>query len=165
MTLPLPTGAPDNLGAAFAHINNVTAPTVLDLKVMVLVEAAGQTLYEKSAEGSDHPGVKALLVANGVEEMKHAHRVSAAIKYLSGEDFPPPDAASNPYLTGHIPVAALTPEGLRKTAEAEFAGDKLYEGWAASMANEDAAALMRLNGAEESEHGDRLMQAAALLEG
>lgn len=164
MAMPLPEGAPVSLGEAFARINSVTAPTVLDLKVMVLVEAAGQTLYEASAEGSDHPEVKRLLIANGHEEMKHARRVSEAIKLISGEDFAPPAAADNPYLQGDFPRAKLTPEGLRGTAQAEFAGEELYGKWADSMDNEGAAALFRLNGKEETEHGDRLMQAAALLE-
>lgn len=164
MMRAIPDGAPDNLGAAFAHINAVTAPTIMDLKVMVLVEAAGQTLYDISAEGTDHAGVKALLIENGVEEMRHARRVSDAIKLLSGEDFPAPAKEDNPYLTGHIPRATLTPEGLRKTAATEFAGDQLYAGWAATLSHEGAADLLRQNGLEESDHGNRLMQAAALLE-
>jgi rubrerythrin len=161
--VPIPSGAPQTLRDAFAHINAVTAPTLTDLKVMVLVEAAGQTLYEVSAEGTSHEGVKALLIANGREEMKHAGRMSAAIKAISGEDFPPPLAADNPYLVDEIPRAELSVDGLTKTAQAEFAGEALYAGWATSMANAEAAELMRLNGKEEADHGNRLMEAAALL--
>lgn len=165
MTVSLPEGAPATLGEAFARINSVTAPTITDLKVMVLVEAAGQTLYEKTAEGADHPRVKELLIENGHEEMKHARRAADVIKLLSGEDFPAPAAANNPYLAGHIPVAAITPEGLRKTADSEFAGEKLYESWAASIDHAEAAELLRANGREETDHGNRLLEAAALLEG
>jgi len=53
---------------------------------------------------------------------------------------------------------------LRKTAEAEFAGDRLYTTWADNMSNPEAAALLRLNAGEESDHGYRLLKAAALLE-
>ena len=159
----IPDGAPQTLGEAFAHISAVETPSLTDLKVMVLVEAAGQTLYEVSAQGTEHPGVKALLIANGHEEMKHAHRVSAAIKAISGEDYAPPAAADNPYLTGDIPRATITVEDLKKTAEAEFGGDALYARWAANMDNEEAAALLLLNGGEESDHGNRLLEAAALL--
>ena len=67
---PIPNGAPQSLGEAFAHINALSVPSVDDLKVMVLIEAAGQPLYEASAEGSDHEEVKALLIENGHEEMK-----------------------------------------------------------------------------------------------
>jgi rubrerythrin len=165
MMITLPDDAPKTLGEAFARINSVTAPTITDLKVMVLVEAAGQTLYEKSAEGATDPRVKALLIENGHEEMNHARRAAEVVKLLTGEEFPAPDAADNPYLTGHIPVAALTPEGLRKTAESEFAGDKLYESWAAHIDHPAAAELLRANGREETDHGNRLLEAAALLEG
>lgn len=165
MPIALPEGAPATLGEAFARINSVTAPTVTDIKVMVLVEAAGQTLYEKSAEGADHPRVKELLIENGHEEMKHARRAAEVVKLLTGEDFPAPAAADNPYLTGHIPVAAITPEGLRKTAESEFAGEKLYENWAMNIGNAAAADLLLANGREETDHGNRLLEAAALLEG
>ncbi len=165
MTVQLPADAPATLGEAFARINSVTAPTITDLKVMVLVEAAGQTLYEKSAEGAADPRVKALLIENGHEEMKHAGRAAEVIQLLTGEAFPAPDAADNPYLTGPIPVAAITPEGLRKTAESEFNGDALYARWADSIDHPEAAELLRANGREETDHGNRLLEAAAILEG
>ena len=41
----------------------------------------------------------------------------------------------------------------------------LYATWADSLDNEDAAALLRLNGQEETDHGNRLLTAATLLEG
>ena len=60
---------------------------------------------------------------------------------------------------------AVTPEGLRGLAQAEVAGEQLYESWAANADNPEAARLFRLNGGEERDHGDRLIEAAALLEG
>jgi rubrerythrin len=161
--MQLPEGAPATLGEAFAHIYTVTKPTITDLKVMVLVEAAGLTLYAETAKGTDNQAVKDLLNHNGREEMAHAHRVSKAIRAISGEDFPPPDAADNPYLAGPIPSTPVTPEGLAKTAEAEFGGDALYAKWADGIGNAEAAALFRQNGSEESDHGNRLLEAAALL--
>jgi rubrerythrin len=161
--IQVPAGSPATLGEAFGHIYTIDKPTINDLKVMVMVEAAGLTLYEETAKGTDHPGVKDLLLHNGREEMAHAHRVSKAIKALTGEDFPPPAAADNPYLVGPIPSTPVTPEGLEKTAEAEFGGDLLYARWADSIGNDDAAALFRQNGKEENAHGNRLLEAAALL--
>jgi rubrerythrin len=160
----LPAGAPETLGAAFAHIGQIKTPTILDMKVMVLVEAAGQTLYENISQGTDNPAVRDLLLHNGREEMVHAHRVSKAIEAITGESFLPPAAANNPYCAGPMPSAPMTPEGLRGTAKGEFGGEALYEGWAASMENEEAARLFRLNGKEEADHGNRLLEAALLLE-
>lgn len=160
----LPEGAPATLRDAFAHIGTVTAPTVLDMKVMVLTEAAAMALYYTTAEGTDIAGIVDLLQANGREEMLHAERVSAAIKAVSGEDFPPPQPADNPYLQdGLAPFAPITREALTGLAQGEFGGEKLYETWAANTANADAAALFRLNGKEETDHGNRLMAAAELV--
>jgi rubrerythrin len=164
MTTAIPTGSPQTLGEAFRHIYTVETPSIDDLKVMVLVEAAGLTLYAETAKGTDNQAVKDLLNHNGREEMAHAHRVSNAIRAINGEDFPPPAAADNPYLKGPIPSTPVTAEGLKKTAEAEFGGDALYAKWADAIGNAEAAALFRQNGKEESAHGNRLLAAAALLE-
>jgi rubrerythrin len=165
MTVTLPAGAPETLGAAFAHIGTVQSPSVDDLKVMCLVEAAGQTLYEVFAQGTDNSAVQQILLHNGREEMAHAHRVSKAIHAMTGEDFPPPAAADNPYCAGPMPSAPMTPDGLRNTAQGEFGGDALYARWADSLDNAEAARLLRLNGGEETDHGNRLLEAAAILEG
>lgn len=166
MSVALEPGWPQTIGEAFAHIGTVKTPGVDDLKIMVLVEAASETLYRVTAEGTDRADVIELLHHNGREEMKHAQRAAQAVALLGGEEFPPPTAEENPYLAaGKFPFAPVTPEALRKLAEGEFGGEALYEGWAASLDNAEAAALLRLNGKEETDHGNRLLQAAALLEG
>jgi rubrerythrin len=168
MTTTLPAGAPTDLSAAFAHINSVTAPTVDDLKLMVLLEAAGLELYRGMAAGTSSAEVAALLEHNGREELAHAHRVAKAILAISGESFPPPASADNPYLGPNlgaaVPQTPVTAEALRKLAQGEFGGEQLYERWAANVGNADAAAQFRQNGREESEHGQRLIEAADLLE-
>ncbi|MCW1427947.1 ferritin family protein [Novosphingobium sp. JCM 18896] len=164
MPVDIPAGAPATMGEAFAHINALDKPTVDQLKVMVLLEAAGQELYRQTATGTDNAEVIALLEHNGREEMAHAHRVAKAIRAISGEDYLPPAAADNPYLAGPLPSAKLTAAGLRGLAQSEVAGEVLYEKWATNIGNEEAAKLFRQNGKEEVEHGDRLIEAAALLE-
>ena len=166
MLAALPATAPQTLGAAFKHIYAIDTASVDDLKVMVLVEAAGLTLYAHSAGGTDHQGVKDLLNANGREEMVHAGRVSKAIKALTGEAYPPPAAADNPYLQNDMPPPAqITADSLKKLAETEFGGDALYSRWAKGFDNEEAIELLLQNGREESDHGNRLLEAAALLNG
>ena len=162
----LEPGQPQTIGEAFAHLGQVTAPTIADLKVMVLVEAASESLYRRTAEGTDHAGVIDLLHTNGTEEMTHARRVSQAIGLLGGGDFPAPAAGDNPYLAaGSFPFAPVTPDALRKLSEGEVRGEALYDRWAASLNHATAAGLLRANGREETDHGNRLLQAAALLEG
>jgi rubrerythrin len=164
MMREFPAGVPTELGSAFGYLYTIDQPRVEDLKLMVLLESAGKSLYEHSAQGTEHAGVIELLHHNGREELAHAHRVSKAIKALSGEDYLPPEPAANPYLQGEMPAPApLTAEGLTKLAQTEFGGDALYARWADATDNEEAASLFRLNGKEETDHGNRLLEAAALL--
>ena len=163
MTVEIPQGAPATIGEAFAHINAVTAPSIDDLKVMVLLEAAGLELYAQMAEGTENPELAELFRENGRQEMGHAHRVAKAIRAISGEDYPPPEPAENPYLGGPIPTAPVTPEALRQLAQGEFAGTGLYETWATGVNHEEAARLFRLNGGEETDHGNRLLAMADMI--
>ena len=161
----IPPGAPATLMEAFGYIVDVKEPTLDDLKVMVLVEAAGLEVYRRTAGQFDHPGVRALLIENGYEEFKHSLRVADAIRALSGEEYPSPTPADNPYLKGEIPAfGEASAEALRKLSQAEYGGKALYDGWADHCGNEEAARLFRQNGKEEAEHGDRLVEAAKLLE-
>ena len=159
----LPHGAPATLGEAFGLINATTHPDLTVLKVMVLVEAAGKRLYEDMADQVADPAIKALLCHNGREELAHAHRVAKAIGALTGSDYPVPGPEANPYLASPAPAKPVTVEMLAGIAAAEFGGEALYATWADNIGNAEAAALFRLNGAEESQHGERLQLAAALL--
>lgn len=159
----LPDGAPATLGEAFAIINAATHPTLDVLQLMVLAEAAGKTLYEGMADQVALPAVQALLRHNGREELAHAHRVSRAIGKLTGSDYPVPAPEDNPYLAAPASSRPVTADMLAALAQTEFNGDALYENWARNCPNPDVAALLRQNGREETEHGQRLQQAAELM--
>lgn len=160
----IPPGAPTDLLDAFRHVAQLDSPSVDDLKVMVMLEAAGPALYEDLAAGTDREDVRAILRHNGREEMAHARRLSKVVRLLSGSDFRPPEAEENPYLRGPRPEPKpLVPEMLLGLAETEFGGEDVYEKWASHCSNAEAAALMRQNGREETGHGQRLQHAAALL--
>jgi rubrerythrin len=158
----LPAGAPATSREAFAIINAVTAPTVDQLKMMVLLEASGLGAYGDLAAGAGHEGVAALLNANGREELAHAHRVKKAIEALTGEVYEIPGLDENPYYAKAEGVR-VTRAMLDGIAAAEFGGETLYETWADNVGNAEAARLFRLNGREEAQHAARCQQAAALL--
>ena len=159
----LPDSAPDNAGAAFAHINAVVSPTLDDLKLMVFLEASGLPAYYDLAKTAPNDQMRTLLEANGREELAHAHRVAKVIKLLSGEDFPPPAAEENPYVSASSrPVSRTLLESI---VAAETGGCSLYETWAAHIGHEEAAGLLRQNGREEIRHGERAAEAIALLDG
>jgi rubrerythrin len=158
----LPATAPASAGEAFAHINAVTAPSLDDLKLMVFLEASGQSAYFELAETTANPEVRKLLQANGREEMAHAHRVASVIELLSGEPFAPPEARDNPYAkpSGRVVDRAL----LQYLVTAETNGEALYDTWADNIGHAEAARLLRQNGKEEIRHGERATEAMALLD-
>jgi rubrerythrin len=158
----LPPGAPETAGAAFAHINAVVDPTIDDLKLMVFLEASGQSAYEELACSAPNPEIGRLLRANGREELAHAHRVSKVIKRLTGEDFPPPSAEDNPYAK---PAGrTVDRQILNYLVAAEDHGATLYETWARHTADPAAAQLLRQNAEEEALHGQRAAQAITFLD-
>ena len=80
MTISLPENAPKTTMEAFDYVNAIgPGATVDDLKILCLTEAIGEELYASMARGTDNAEVKALLLANGREEMLHARRVSQAM--------------------------------------------------------------------------------------
>ncbi len=158
----LPASAPDNAGAAFAHINAVVSPTIDDLKLMVFLEASGLTAYEELANSAPNAAIGELLRANGREELAHAHRVSKVIKRLTGEDFPPPTAEHNRYAKPS--GRGVDRQMLEYLVSAETSGNDLYGTWADNTADPEAAALLRQNGKEEIRHAERAAQAITLLD-
>lgn len=160
ITVSKPSFLPQSAGEAFKHINAVTHPTIDDLKLMVYLEASGEVGYGDLADSAPE-GVAKLLNANGREEVAHAHRVAKAIGALTGENFPVPSPADNPYAkkSGRKVDRAIL-EGLVK---AENFGKTLYDTWADNTPNAEAAALFRQNGIEEAKHGARAQEAIGLL--
>ena len=157
----LADSAPASIGEAFKHINAVTHPTLDDLKVMVFLEASGQSGYYALAEGAPNAEVAELLRANGREELDHAQRVTQAIKLLHDIDFPAPPAEDNPYAGG--PAAPVTRALLESVVRGEDNGCALYLTWADNTPHPEAAHLFRLNAAEETLHGQRAAKAITLL--
>jgi rubrerythrin len=160
--IELSANMPKTAGEAGAYIFTVSEPTLDDLKVMVMLEAAGQGFYAALAEAAPNAEIRALLAKSGQEEMGHAHRVARVIKHIFDEDFAVPGPADNPYY--------MKPEGLSVSKEmldgitqGEIAGEALYDSWAAYLGDEEAARQLRQNGKEERGHGERAQQAKALL--
>jgi len=153
---------PKDATAAGAYIFTVTKPTLDDLKVMVMLEAAGQGFYAALAEAAPNIEVRALLEKSGREELGHAHRVARVIKQVFGQDFAVPAPEQNPYYMKPAGLA-VTPELLDSITQGENAGEALYDGWAAGLDDAEAARQLRQNGVEERGHGERAQLAKAML--
>jgi rubrerythrin len=160
--IELSANMPKTAGEAGAYIFTVSEPTLDDLKVMVMLEAAGQGFYAALAEAAPSAEIRTLLEKSGREEMGHAHRVARVIKHLFAEDFAVPEPADNPYYQKPAGLA-VTAELLDSITQGEIAGEALYGGWAAYLGDAEVARQLRQNGAEERGHGERAQQAKALL--
>ena len=160
----LPADLPADFGAAFGKLLALQKLSVEDMKLMILLETAGEPLYFGLAEGVASEEARQLLRQNGREETAHAHRLKKAIEILTGEPYTIPTLDENPY--GKPPaMGAVSAEMLRGLIQAEFGGDKLYQTYAANEPNSEVAALLLQNGREETRHGQRVEQAIALLGG
>lgn len=158
----IPEGCPSNMYEAFAYIGTVAQPTIDDLKLMVLLEAAGKTMYDDLADDVEAADLKEMLVDSGREEYLHAERVSRAIEILTGTSYPVPAAGQNPYMVGWV-KPRLTRELADSLAMAEAGGEQLYGSWASHCANDEISALFEQSGREETYHARRLEKIAALL--
>jgi rubrerythrin len=158
----LPANMPQTSDAAFAYIGTIDTPSIDDLKLMICLEASGQSFYSALAAGAPSKEIGKLLEANGREEMAHAKRLQKAIQILTGEVFAIPARDANPFDTA--PATMPVDEALLDNmAKGEFGGELMYEGWAAKIGNDEVARLLRQNGKEERRHGERAQQAKALL--
>ncbi len=160
----LPADLPADFSAAFAKLNALSKLEVEDMKLMILLETAGEPLYAGLADGVDPEEAKMLLRQNGREEKAHAHRLKQAIEILTGEPYEIPSLDENPYAKPPA-MGEVTAEMLRGLIQAEFGGDSLYQGYADNEENAEVVELLRQNGREETRHGKRVEQVIELLGG
>ncbi len=158
----LPRELPPDFFSAFQALTAKSRLEVEDLKLMVLVECAGDGLYGSLADATPVEEAAELLRKNGREETAHAHRLKKAIEILTGSAYEIPSKEENPYSTPPA-FPAVTSDLLDAFKSAEFDGDRYYQTWAEAEPNEEVATLLRQNGREETRHGERVTQAAEIL--
>ena len=158
----LPADLPPDFGAALAKLSELPKMGVEDMKLMILLETAGDPLYHALAAGVEPLEAKALLRQNGREETAHAERLKQAIEILTGQPYEIPSLEENPYAKPTT-IGSVSIELLEGLVEAEIGGDTLYQGYADNEENEKVAKLLRQNGREEKRHGKRVKQVIKLL--
>ena len=153
--MSIPAGFPSDAARVFAMLKDRGALGADDLKVLAMIEAAGEALYFRIADGVNDLRAAQLLRQNGREERGHAYRLAKILKLQTGEDFVPPLDAENPFVASLPAALPATPEFIASLLQGEADGDRLYQMWADGAANPEVAKLLRLNGREESRHGMR----------
>jgi rubrerythrin len=151
----------DDFYAAVATLTAVERLDVDSMRLLYRVERAGETFYERLADRIGEPAAADLLRRNGREERGHAERVRRAIGVKLGTAYEPTAADCAPY-TIALPDA-LTPELLTVIVQAERDGDAGYQRWADREADPEVQRLLRLNGREETVHGERVTETIAIL--
>lgn len=161
----IPAGYPDNQIEAFALLASRARLSIDDLKILALLETAGEAFYFAAAEAVDNTAAKALLTRNGQEERGHAHRVLKAITLLGGEQYTLPEDSANPYIVPMQLDGMFNADLIAMIQKGEQDGDLQYQVWAAAEveANPEVAKIYRQNGIEETRHSQRLAEVVALL--
>ena len=142
--------------AAMEHLD------VAALELLFRLECSGEDFYSTLADRVGNEEAAALLRRNGREELGHARRVQRAIGIKLDRDYEPSGDALErfPIVLPDIVGADLLP----LVVQGEIDGDAGYQRWADHEPDADVARLLRLNGHEETKHGERVTQAIAILE-
>ena len=159
----LPAGYPEQAFDAFAVLKQRQQLSAEDLQVLALIECFGEAFYFVLADSVDNPEAKALLRRNGQEERGHAHRMLKAIRLKTGKDWALPDNADNPFFR-FLPAGLTCDANIIASLEAgEADGDLTYQVWADNEPMPEVAELLRLNGREETRHGERATEVRRIL--
>jgi Rubrerythrin len=154
---------PPDFNAAVAALGAVECLDVDAMRLLFRVERAGEAFYNGVAERIGDPRAAELLRRNGREERGHAERVRRAIGIKLGHAFEPSseDLAAYP-----VPLPPTIPvEIFPQIVQAELDGDVGYQRWADREDDPEVQRLLRLNGREETVHGERVRQVIAILSG
>jgi rubrerythrin len=158
----LPNDMPADYGAALARLFAAKRLDVEDMKLMILLEMAGEPLYAKLAELVEPADAKELLLQNGREETAHAHRLKRAIEKKTGAPFVLPTLAQNPFATPPA-FPAVDAALLAGVQQGETAGDSAYQGYADNEPDPEIAEWLRQSGREELRHRDRVGRVIEIL--
>jgi rubrerythrin len=153
-------GYPDFFSAVDA-VGKLETLDVDGMRLLYRVENTGEDFYELLADRIGNDEAAILLRKNAREERGHAERVRRAIGIKLGQPFEP---SPEDFERWPVPLpdridAALFPV----IVQAEMDGDAGYQRWADSEPDPEVAKLLRLNGREETGHGERVKQVMAIL--
>ena len=144
---------------ALAQLDTLDVPA---MELMYKLECSGEDFYNLLADRIGNDEAAELFRRNAKEELGHARRIARAIAIKQGSEFEPSAELQERY-----PITlpdTIDPAMLPHIVAGEQAGDAGYQGWADNEADPDVARLLRLNGREETLHGERVTQAIAILE-
>jgi rubrerythrin len=148
--------------AASAKLAETEVLDVEAMKLLVRVENSGEDFYNALADRIGNDDAADLLRRNGREEVGHARRIGRAIAIKTGEPY---DASPEAVERFDVPLPREIGLDLFPViVKAELDGDVGYQKWADREEDEEVARLLRLNGREETIHGERVTKALEILQ-
>jgi rubrerythrin len=149
--------------AAVAALGAIEQLDVDALRLLYRVECSGEDFYNQLADRIGDPRAAELLRRNGREERGHAERVRRIIGIKLGHAYEPTAEDCARYL---VPLPqTISAELLPLIVQGELDGDTGYQRWADRESDAETQRLLRLNGREETTHGERVREVIALLAG
>lgn len=149
----------------FAASQAVAKAKEMDLPTMELVfrlENSGEDFYNALADRIDNEEAAELLRRNGREELGHARRIQRAIAIKLGGEWQPSEEVMQRFA---IPLPdEISIDVFPAIVKAEIDGDAGYQRWADNESDPEVARLLRLNGREETIHGERVSKALEILQ-
>lgn len=152
---------PDFFSAVTA-LGSIERLDVESMRLLYRVECSGEDFYNGIADRIGNPEAADLLRKNAREERGHAERMRRAIAVKLGGVFEPPAEDLERYA---VPLPdAIPAELLPVIVQGEIDGDAGYQRWADREDDPEVQRLLRLNGREETVHGERVRQVIAILD-
>jgi rubrerythrin len=154
---------PDFFSAVTA-LGSITQLDVDTARLLYRIECSGEDFYNLIADRIGNEEAAALLRKNAREERGHAERVRKVIALKLGtERYEPTSEDTAKYA---IPLPDQIPAGLLPViVQGEIDGDVGYQQWADRESDPEIQRLLRLNGREETVHGERVAAVMKILGG
>lgn len=147
--------------AAVAALGTIEQLDVDALRLLYRVECSGEDFYNLLADRIGDTRAAELLRRNAREERGHAERVRSVIGIKLGRVYEPTAEDRARYV---VPLPeTISPEFFPLIVQGELDGDAGYQRWADRESDAEAQRLLRLNGREETRHGERVREVIALL--
>ena len=148
--------------SAAAAIAGVEELDVAAMELLFRLECSGEDFYNALADRIGNDEAAELLRRNGREEMGHARRIQRAITIKVGGEYEP---SAEVLARFEIPLPdTISVDLFPIIVQAELDGDAGYQRWADKEPDPAVADLLRLNGHEETKHGERVAAALKILE-
>ena len=148
--------------SAVTALGSIQELNVDAMRLLYRIECSGEDFYNLIADRIGDDRAADLLRKNAREERGHAERVRKAIAIKLGTDKYEP--TSDDCAKYAIPLPDSIPAELfALIVQGEIDGDKGYQLWADRETDPEVQRLLRLNGREETVHGERVSQVMTIL--